>query len=354
MERFLFRFRPRYYFVLAAIAFTTLWYEQSKTLKSQTRNNDLLQKPLRQLSLQECYERNQVTRYSVLSWISRDDWMSPPSLFNYGLPDHVFHLVNLDVGEFPIGHDLISFLGTHLQSHLSTQSRLNFLEIGVSVGKSLMTQLQFFGENALVMAFDVEDINPTFENMLSPGDHLMLDSFTDEKLVQGAKTLRRKSGSQRVDTIKQFFSPSGGELRYLSTDEFNILGWDHLQKQGIIFDLIYSDAFHEPSALLFEAEQLLTRGLVNLNAFAIVWDDCDGDMVNKGVCPILDKLKIKVGSNVLYSGVFKIGGWLGVHEELHSTCIMSTLPLYKIWQEDPFLLTRPLMQLSDACSRKDR
>jgi hypothetical protein len=215
-----------------------------------------------------------------------------------------------------------------------------------------MTQLQFFGESALVVAFDVEDINPTFADMLVSDSLAVLDNFTGERLVPGMTTLRRHPGTERVDTITRFYSPSGGELRYLSTDEFNIVGWEHLQKQEIVFDLIYSDAFHQPSALIYEAEQLLLRGLINLNRFAIIWDDCGGSVLISGVCPIIELLRQKVGMSTLTAGIFNIGGWLGVNEDLHPTCVVSTLPLEKLWQEDFFLSTRPLTPLRDVCSGK--
>jgi hypothetical protein len=340
---------------LVAVAISIFGYGELAQIlhSSQKRQKDQpILNPPRQISLRDCYQRNQQTRNSVISWISHDNWQSPPSLFNYGLPDKFFFHVNLDVGTLPIGHDLISFIGTHLRLSIPTSRGLNFLEIGVSVGKCLLTQLEFFGENALVVAFDIEDINPTFANLLMPGSPMVLDNFTDESLVPGMTSLRRQPGSKRFDTIKRYFSPSGGELRYLSTDEFNIAGWEHLQKQRIVFDLIYSDAFHQPSALIYEAEQLLLRGLINLNQFAIVWDDCGGEVLMNGVCPIIDLLSGKEGIPALTAGIFKIGGWLGVHEEPHSTCIISTLPLQKLWRDDEFLSTKPLTLLREVCTGK--
>jgi len=345
--------RPRFCFLLVAVAISIFGYGELVQIlhSSQKRQKDQpILNPPRQISLRDCYQRNQQTRNSIISWISHDNWQSPPSLFNYGLPDKFFFHVSLDVGTLPIGHDLISFIGNRLRLTMLTQRRLNFLEIGVSVGKCLFTQLEFFGESALVVAFDVEDINPTFANMLEL--NIILDNFTEESLVPGMITLRRQPGTKRFDTIKRFFSPSGGELRYLSTDEFNIAGWKHLQKQSIVFDLIYSDAFHQPSALIYEAEQLLLRGLINLHEFAIVWDDCGGEVLMNGVCPIIELLSRKKGIPSLTAGIFTIGGWLGVHEELHSTCIVSTLPLEKLWTEDDILSTRPLTLLREVCTGK--
>ena len=309
--------------------------QASKTLKSKAI-------PLPP-SLREVYLVNQRTRESVKNWIEDKDYASPPSLFNYGLPTHVRHMINVNVGNSPIGHDLVSWLGEHLihngARHVPRHQprRLNYLEIGVSVGKSLMTQLEHFGPRAIVVAFDVEEINPTFAAMLQPGNPLVLDTWTEERLRPGTVTLRRIAGSPHVDTIKAFTSPSGGELHYLASDEFNLEGWLRLRALAgqSPFELIYSDAFHTGDALLFEAKQLLQLGLINFNNFAIVWDDCVGDMLTDAACPILQILrKAGVHAPKISFAVYNIGGWLGVNEAEHGTCIATTLNLTDLHVQD--------------------
>ena len=142
--------------------------QASKTLKSKTN-------PLPP-SLREVYLVNQRTRESVKNWIEDKDYASPPSRFNYGLRTHVSDMINLNVGNSPISPDLVSWLGEHLihngARHVPRHQprRLNYLEIGVSVGKCLMTQLEHFGPRAIVVGFDVEEINPTLAAMLQPGN----------------------------------------------------------------------------------------------------------------------------------------------------------------------------------------
>lgn len=290
-------------------------------------------------SLRDVYLVNQRTRESVKNWIEDKDYASPPSLFNYGLPTHFRNMINLNVGNSPIGHDLVSWLGEHLihNGARHVPRRLNYLEIGVSVGKCLMTQLEHFGRRAIVVAFDVEEINPSFAAMLQPGNPLVLGTWTEERLRPGAVTLRRIAGSPHVDTIKAFTSPSGGELRYLASDEFNLEGWLRLRALAgqSPFELIYSDAFHTYDALLFEAEQLLQLGLINFNNFAIVWDDCAGDMLTDAACPILQMLR-KAGANApkISFALYHIGGWLGVNEVEHGTCIATTLNLKDLHVQD--------------------
>ena len=54
------------------------------------------------MSLEQVRRHNHATRKSVKTWIKRGDWETPPSLFNYGLPASVFHLIDKDVGAIPI------------------------------------------------------------------------------------------------------------------------------------------------------------------------------------------------------------------------------------------------------------
>lgn len=293
--------------------------------------------PPLQPSLRDVYAKNQATRASVKVWIDRAHWESPPSFFNYGLPAYALPKINLPVGGRPIGHDLVGLLGAQLQQQRAGQQerKLRYLEIGVSVGKCLMTQLQYFGPRAQTWAFDLEEINPTFAALLTPGTPALIDSWTEEQLEPGMKTLRRSSGQVHVDTIKAFSSPAGGELRYLAADEFNAIAWQRLRAHNAEpFDLIYSDALHTPDALLFEASQLLHLSLVNLQGFAIVWDDCAGSMVTQAVCPILELLRKQPGVPLVHFARYSIGGWTGINEEEHGTCIATTLNLQELRARD--------------------
>ena len=248
------------------------------------------------------------------------------------------------MGSRPIGHDLVGLLGTQLQQQYAGQQerKLSYLEIGVSVGKCLMTQLQYFGPRAQTWAFDLEEINPTFANLLTPGTPALLDSWTEEQLLPSMKTLRRSPSQLHVDTIKTFLSPAGGELRYLAADEFNAFAWQRLRTHNAEpFDLIYSDALHTPDALLFEASQLLHLNLVNLKGFAIVWDDCAGSMVTQAVCPILELLRKQPGVPQVHFARYSIGGWTGINEEEHGTCIATTLNLQELRARDADLAQLP-------------
>ena len=114
-------------------------------------------------SLEEVRKYNEVSRRLICPWITRSDWTSPPSLFNYGLPARVFNLIDKDVGSHVIEHDIVSYLGLQLEKVQSFKP-IAYLEIGVSVGKCIFTQLNIFSADTTIFAFDIENINPSLSS----------------------------------------------------------------------------------------------------------------------------------------------------------------------------------------------
>ena len=47
----------------------------------------------------EIIEFNRNTLNSVDKWINKDDWNIPKSIFNYGLPPCIFHLIDLPLNQ---------------------------------------------------------------------------------------------------------------------------------------------------------------------------------------------------------------------------------------------------------------
>ena len=79
---------------------------------------------------------NRQTLNSVKNWINRTDWETPQSIFNYGLPDSIYHLINLPIDENITEVDIIC-------KYLTEFPKVNYLEIGVSVGKTFYQIIQF-------------------------------------------------------------------------------------------------------------------------------------------------------------------------------------------------------------------
>ena len=92
------------------------------------------------------------------------EWLEPQllatSIFAYGLtlnPRSFLPKVGKPVGPHPIEHDLLCYLAARVHAKAS---RLEYLEIGVSVLKSFDTQLHFHNF-ANFTALDIEDPNWT-------------------------------------------------------------------------------------------------------------------------------------------------------------------------------------------------
>ncbi|XRB17841.1 sulfotransferase [Pseudoscourfieldia marina] len=183
--------------------------------------------------------RKALSKMKGKEWIKRIDWETPRrngvgSYFNYGLPASVYDIVGADVGPAPIQAELIALLGTRLAVH-----SIRYLEIGVSVGKTLWQMLHVVSKGGLVVAFDIEHINPTFANLLS-----------DRTLVRRWINARRIIRTAFVNEITRYRGPTGAPFMYVESDEYDSNGWRELRNLDVRFNLILSDAMHTPSALL--------------------------------------------------------------------------------------------------------
>lgn len=300
------------------------------------------------MSFEQVRQHNHATRNSVQNWIERNDWESPPSLFHYGLPSSVYHLINKDVGAVPIQHDLISFLGKIIEEEVGA-SNFRYLEMGVAVGKSLYTQMNIFDTGSSIVALDIEDINPTLAKMLEL--HETVTSWTDEHLLSMVKTTRRTDVARKyghdIDSIKKFGlrKNSGPTLTYVAGDEFSVESWMNLRNLSTnAFHLILSDALHTQEALLVEWKMIQDKKLLDKHIFAYVWDDCNSGDLRNAFKQIVDMFHRQNIKRFFCSAVFNIHGWLGVHEGKHPTCVMTSLDLQTISRIDPLFSTVEVLE----------
>lgn len=188
-------------------------------------------------------------------WISDEVWQG--GVFQYGLPPEVRPLIDLDIGA-----DL-----TYTDALLSLAPRLRkpvrYLEIGVSVGKNFW-QVASYLKDASLVGFDIEEINPVLSGPLAQvARHEWATQPASLKKTRSSMTAFRQPGSTN-------------ELQYLCGDVFDPQSWKALA--GRPFNLIFSDAFHSPEALLTECDMLLEHGLLDDDGAIIMWDDLDGPM----------------------------------------------------------------------------
>src|ERR1700734_549439 len=96
-----------------------------------------------------------------------DDWIDEKafasSFFQYGVPPFIKEVINKPIGEAVTYTDLMLLIAKKYFG------QVNYLEIGVSVGKNFFQLLRSF-PNAHLTGFDIEEINPVLERQLRFSD----------------------------------------------------------------------------------------------------------------------------------------------------------------------------------------
>lgn len=275
--------------------------------------------------MQEIIEFNRKTLKSVDKWILEKDYKMPPSLFNYGLPPHVFHLIDQPIDSTVSEVDYLC----HLMKLMNRPVR--YLEIGVSVGKNMYTMVRFaqeklgFGSHT-ISGIDIEKINPTFNNLLEATHTVSkIESFPN-----GKPTSIRNSAIN----VKHVYSKGTMVTSYYEADEFSDV-WTMFDSENP-FNLVFSDALHEPRALLHEYFSLKENKLLDtVGGFYYCFDDLEPDENTGGmwssVHRIVDDIKDTFGNKLdVKLQHHEMNAWLGQHEHKHHFGVISAFPRVKI------------------------
>ena len=190
-----------------------------------------------------------------------DDWLPSGllanSVFRYGINPDVERLINLPVDDEVTHADLLAYFG---QAH---SKPCKYLELGVSVGKSLWQVMQTCAP-CECWGFDIEEINPRLKRNLVQLSH--------EQFATPSTSIKKSPSS----VTRFVHSASGSTLTYICADIFDKRAWGFLSGQG--FSLVLSDALHTPEALDFEWSQIIELKILDTEETVIVWDDLDGPM----------------------------------------------------------------------------
>jgi hypothetical protein len=229
-----------------------------------------------------------------------DDWIDEKafaaSFFEYGVPPSIKAVINEPIGEAVTYTDLMLLIAKKYFQ------RVNYLEIGVSVGKNFFQLLRSLPE-ATLTGFDIEEINPVLERQLV---------FADKKEWQTPKgSIKKNSSSLKT------YAFGDKKVAYLSADVWDEGSWERLQGQK--FNIVFSDALHTPKAILFEFKMLEKYGLLD-DRFVIVWDDLVGKMQDS-FYKIIRRYNAAYCIRDIY--LVPVNGWVGQHESPHSVGIIS-------------------------------
>jgi hypothetical protein len=182
-------------------------------------------------------------------------------------------------------------------------NKLNYLEIGVSVGKNFY-QLLNAHEKANFTGFDNEDINPVLERRM--------------ELISKKEWITPPDSIKKNPSYLNTYSYKGNDVQYLCADVWDENSWSKLE--GNKYNLIFSDALHSPEAILFEFRMLVKYKLLDRD-FIIVWDDLVGKMRNSFYRIIR---KYNETFNIKEINLIDINGWIGEHEKMHSVGLISS------------------------------
>jgi len=237
---------------------------------------------------------NRNSLQQVDNWIDEEAFAR--SYFKYGVPDFLKPVINKPIGDTPTYTDLMTLLAERYFK------QVNYLEIGVSVGKNFFQLLNAL-DNTHFTAFDIEEINPVLANRLTKG------ARTEWETPANSIKKNRSSLSE--------FTFHNKPVNYLSADVWDTNSWAKME--GNKFNLVFSDALHTPQAILFEFEMLVKYRLLD-EKFIIVWDDLVGKM-QKSFFKIIRKYNEVYGIKDIY--LLDINGWVGDNEGPHSVGIIS-------------------------------
>jgi hypothetical protein len=237
---------------------------------------------------------NRQTLQQIDNWI--DDNAFAASWFNYGVPDFIKAVINKPIGDALTYTDLMQRIAERYFA------RVNYLEIGVSVGKNFFQLLRSLPKASLT-GFDIEEINPVLERQLQTVDK--------KEWPTPGKSIKKQPSSLKTYTY------GDKKVAYLSADVWDEASWERLQGQK--FNLVFSDALHTPKAILFEFKMLEKYGLLD-DQFVIVWDDLVGNM-QQSFYKIIRQYNKAYGIRDIY--LLSVNGWVGQHEGPHSVGIIS-------------------------------
>lgn len=254
-----------------------------------------------QRKMAETTKRNRALIADFGSWV--DPEAMKKSIFQYGLSPEWASLIELPISQTMTYSDILAYAASQMPRDVS------YLEIGVSVGKNFWQLLNQI-ENGFVTGVDIEDMNPPLERRLTK-----IDSLTIESNFQSP---RKKS--PRFDRFE--FPERNNRVEYHAGDVFDPAVWHGLR--GRKFNLIFSDAFHNPEAVEYEWKQLVDLKLIDESGFTIVWDDLVSRPIRRVFNDIASDCIRRFGLSSRNACLMHVSGWVGEHEDAHPIGIISS------------------------------
>ncbi len=274
--------------------------------------------------------KNRDALNSVDNWINASTMAN--SVMGYGLPYQ--HLINLNIGFEPTYSDLILYLAKYLSK------KVNYLEIGVSIGKNFYQILHGLNNASTIMGIDIEIINPVLEKLIdSPpvtknwkGFQNVSNPLSVKQFIEIMRPIKLNYPFLKNNILKKphssecfmssYFKENGPTIMYSTMDVFDESSWQKLSPNHK-FNLIFSDACHCPEGILYELAMLTKYDLIDSEEFVIIYDDLNFPRMKPAFYKILDLLEKRYGkASCIFYKELKCRGWVGIHEDFHDIGII--------------------------------
>lgn len=247
---------------------------------------------------------NRKTLNKVDNFIDDSDYQKSKDL--YGLPLHVYHLINKPINNDITYVDLLTFLSSFLN-----KKQINYLEIGVSVLKTFYQIANFFTDCNLY-AYDINYINPTIE-----------------------RHFNKTSGYEQLLNTNTYHY-NNNNIYYYRGDVFKINQLNYFKNEILDnnkIDILFSDAHHSYDGLISEYNNLFNN-ILNDN-FILYYDDLNFQKprnIKENMTDAFFIIAKELQKNYTNINValLKVNGWLGNNEYKHVNGIITTLNLKEI------------------------
>jgi len=293
-----------------------------KIVKHLDNNVDVLGEP-HNSEMKIVLDANRAILKTISSWIDPETYKNSRS--QYGIPDYILDLMDKDVGPEVTTADVLTYVAK-AKLKMQLNQRINYLELGISVGKTFV-QVGNVGDSGTLATIDLEKPTP-----------VLLGLFDDANMQSSWRYYFIGSAPRKDnDTFTTYTAKIGGhsnQVLYVSGDVRDEQSWLPLNQAKVRYNIILSDAAHDPASILDEIYYLLRYDLIDHSTFFLLYNALGNDMTKafakifltlQEKFPVLDEDKnIKL---------LRVRNWLGTNEGHALNGMISTFDLNQLMFE---------------------
>jgi hypothetical protein len=268
-------------------------------------------------------ESNRAMLMSIPHWIDEETYKK--SRAQYGIPDYIIELMDKDIGPEITTADVLTYVAKNkFQAQLN--QKIKYLELGISVGKTFL-QMGNTCNDGILATIDLENPAP-----------ILLKYFKDAKVQQSWRYYyignAPRKDNDTYTTYTADISGHNNRVLYISGDVRDDQSWDPLKKEQVKFNMLLSDAAHDPDSILDEMSFLMDYNLIDTSNFFFMYNSLGNDM-SKAFAKIFLLLQKKVPTLNTKKNIklLRVRNWLGINEGHALNGMISTLDLDQLISE---------------------